>query len=478
MAGAGAVLDLLRQQFDLHRLVPLDHRAADRVARRRAVRQVVDQVEEDLLEDRAQRADAGLLRAGALRDGAQRLRREVELRLLEAEDPLELAHEGVLRLDQDADEVVLAQRIKDADHRQPADELGDHPELDQVLALDLAQEVLGLLLVVRAAGRVVPDAALADAAADDLLELREGAAHDEEDVGGVDLEVVLLGVLAAALRRDVGDGPLEDLEQPLLDPFARDVARDRDVLGRARDLVDLVDVGDAALGELEIVVGGLHDAQDDVLDVLADVARLGERGGVADREGDLQHLGEAARQQRLARAGRPDQQDVALLELDVLLRLGMEQALVVVVDGDGEDALRLVLADDVLVEEVLDLRRRRDRAELLRRRLRLLLLLPRLQLLEEERVAQLDALVADVDARRAGDEAQHLAPVLLAEGAALDVTVAADARHRPGLLASRAAAAHAARRVTSSSGPVRGPAGRPARSPRRRGRTPSLHSPT
>jgi hypothetical protein len=47
---------------------------------------------------------------------------------------------------------------------------------------------------------------------------------------GVDLDVLLLGVLAAALRRDVGDRALEHLEQGLLHALAGDVAGDGDVL--------------------------------------------------------------------------------------------------------------------------------------------------------------------------------------------------------------------------------------------------------
>src|SRR5262249_57265350 len=76
---------------------------------------------------------------------------------------------------------------------------------------------------------------------DDLVELGEGAAADEEDVGGVDRQELLVGVLAPALRRHAGGGPLEDLQQRLLHAFAGDVARDRRVVGFARDLVDLVD---------------------------------------------------------------------------------------------------------------------------------------------------------------------------------------------------------------------------------------------
>ena len=77
---------------------------------------------------------------------------------------------------------------------------------------------------------------------------------------------------------------LEDLQQRLLDALAGDVARDRRVVGLARDLVDLVDVDDPGLGLLDVVVGGLDQLQQDVLDVLADVAGLGQRRGVGDRE--------------------------------------------------------------------------------------------------------------------------------------------------------------------------------------------------
>ena len=124
-------------------------------------------------------------------------------------------------------------------------------------------------------------------------------------------------VLAPALRRHRGDRPLEDLQQRLLHALARDVARDRRVVRLARDLVDLVDVDDPGLGLLDVEVGGLDQLQEDVLDVLADVAGLGERGRVGDRERDVEDARERLREQRLAAAGRAEQEDVRLLQLDV-----------------------------------------------------------------------------------------------------------------------------------------------------------------
>ena len=111
--------------------------------------------------------------------------------------------------------------------------------------------------------------------------------------------------------------PLEDLQQRLLDALAGDVARDRRVVGLARDLVDLVDVDDPRLGLLDVVVGGLDQLQEDVLDVLADVAGLGQRRRVGDRERDVEDPRERLGEQRLAAAGRAEQQDVRLLQLDL-----------------------------------------------------------------------------------------------------------------------------------------------------------------
>ena len=205
---------------------------------------------------------------------------------------------------------------------------------------------------------------LADAPLDLLVEADEGAAADEQDVGGVDLEELLVRVLAAALRRHVGDRAFEDLQQRLLDALARDVAGDRGVLVLAADLVDFVDVDDALLALLDVAAGRLQQLEDDVLDVLADVAGLGQRRRVDDGEGDGQQLGQRLREQRLAGAGRADQQDVRLGQLDVVAaaRLLLDlDPLVVVVDRDRELLLGLFLADDVLVEELLDFLRDRQR---------------------------------------------------------------------------------------------------------------------
>jgi hypothetical protein len=84
-------------------------------------------------------------------------------------------------------------------------------------------------------------------------------------------------------------------------------------------------------------------------------------------------------------------------------------ALVVVVDGDRERALGVVLADHVLVEDVVDLARLRQVLEMSNAR-------RGDELLVDDLVAEIDALVADVDAG-AGDQLLDLALGLAAEAA-------------------------------------------------------------
>jgi hypothetical protein len=80
----------------------------------------------------------------------------------------------------------------------------------------------------------------------------------------------------------------------------------------------------------------------------------------------------------------------------------------VVVDGDRKRSLGCVLADHVLVEDLADLARLRQVLQLEDRR--------RGQLLVDDLVTEIDALVADVDAR-ASDQLLDLALRLAAEAA-------------------------------------------------------------
>src|SRR5829696_3654514 len=401
--GGAVRVDEQRARLAVDDLGP-DHHLLDRIE----ARQIVHGFEQDAFHDRAQAASAGLSLDRLPGDERQRLVLEGQVDALHLEQALVLLDERVLRLLEDALQRHLVEILERRDHRQAADELGDEAEFQEVFGLDEAEHLAGAAVVRRRDRGTEADRGALAAGRDDALQAGKGAAADEQDVRRVDLQELLLRVLAAALRRHRGDRPLHDLEQRLLHALARHVAGDRGVVGLPRDLVDLVDVDDAALGPLDVVVGGLEQLEDDVLDVLADIARLGQRRRVGHRERHVEDAGERLGQERLARARRSDQQDVRLRELDVVVLRRMREALVVVVDRDREHLFGMVLADDVVVEDAADLLRRRHPVAGLHER--------GFRLLADDVHAQLDAFIAD-EHRRTGDELADLVLALAAERA-------------------------------------------------------------
>jgi len=124
---------------------------------------------------------------------------------------------------------------------------GDHAVPLEVFGGDLGPARLRLRCSrswARSSPRPKPIILRPQSLADDLLETDEGAAANEEDVGGVDLEYVLLRVLSPPLRRHVGDGPPSSLSKACCTPVARHVAGDRRrFLAGLADLVISFDVG-------------------------------------------------------------------------------------------------------------------------------------------------------------------------------------------------------------------------------------------
>src|SRR5690606_7208275 len=116
---------------------------------------------------------------------------------------------------QDVDESLFAQLLERGDDGKTTDELRDQTELQEIFRLHLSEQLtkLEVALALHVSAKAEPR--LAEAARDDLVETDKRTTTDEEDVAGVDLEEILLRVLAAALGRNVRDGYFDDLEQGL-----------------------------------------------------------------------------------------------------------------------------------------------------------------------------------------------------------------------------------------------------------------------
>src|ERR1700761_4925078 len=328
-------------------------------------RHVVHQVQHQLLQDHAQaaRAHLALQRVTSNRPGS--LVGPGNLHALILEQLGVLLQNRIPRARQDVDQGSLVQLVQDAKHWQTADELRDEPVLQQILRFRLAEHLRVALrtnrgylgsIQVSVGDRLEAERLLADAAGDDLLETDKRATADKEDVRRVNNRELLVRVLASALRRDIRNCAFEQLQQRLLHTLARNVTGDGGVFVLAADLVNLVNVDDAALGACHITVGGLQQLQNNVLDVLTDVAGFGQRRCVDDRKRNVQHLRQRLRHQRLTGTRRTHEQDVRLREFHIGGPRAVHlDALVGVVDRNRQLLLRGVLTDDVLVQKRLDL---------------------------------------------------------------------------------------------------------------------------
>ncbi len=190
-----------------------------------------------------------------------------------------------------------------------------------------------------------------------LFDAVKCASANKQNVAGVDVDIVLVGVLSASLWRHVDHCALEQFEQALLHTLAAYIACDWWVVGFAGNFVYLVDKHNAAFGLGYIVIGHLQQTRKNAFNVLAYIAGLGKYGGVDNGEWHIEQAGYGAGKQCFARAGWANHDDVRLFNFNIIVLFavcGLGQSLVVVVNGYAHKAFGVVLPYDVLVEVCLD----------------------------------------------------------------------------------------------------------------------------
>ena len=287
-------------------------------------------------------------------DLAEGFRLEFEVDAVGLHELLVLSDQGVLGLGQDSYQCFFVELVEGDEDGESADKFRGQAEFDEVLRCEVTELFREGLLCFDIEGRAEAEGILGGFFGEESLDPGKSTAADEQNIARIELDALLVGVLAAALRRHGRHSALEDLEEGLLDAFARHISCEGRVLAFAGDLVDLVDVDDAAFSFLDVVVGCFEQTHEDVFDVFADVAGFGQCRCVGDRKRNAEGFGQRLDEVSLARAGRTDHQNIALLKFDIRISQTVD-SLVVVVNGHGDRFFGTILADDVLVEELDDL---------------------------------------------------------------------------------------------------------------------------
>ena len=363
----------------------------------------------DLLQNGPQAAGSNFPGHRPVGHGLQGLGGKLQFHLVIGQQSLILLHQGVLGLGQNTHHLVPVQRLQGGDHRHTAHQLRDDTVLQQVLGLELCHHLAHIALLLALNLGPKAQRALIQPVLDDLVDAVEGAAADKEDIVGVNLDKFLMGVLPSALGGHIGYRALQNLQQRLLHALAGHVPGNGRVFALPGNFIHLVDIDNPPLRQLDVVVGGLDQAQEDILHVITHIARLGKGRGVGDGKGHPQHPG-----QGFSAAGGPHQKNVALLQLHIL-RPAEIDALIVVVHRHGQGHLGLLLTNNILVQHGVDFLGGGDRVwNLPHKRLAVLLL----EAIHSHGLhAKAHTLVTDINAR-ARDHPLHLVLVLAAEGTA------------------------------------------------------------
>src|SRR5699024_8064251 len=138
-------------------------------------------------------------------------------------------------------------------------------------------------------------------------------------ISGIELNELLVRMLAAALRWNGGNRSFQDFQQCLLYTFARDVTRYGRIVGLAGNLIYFINVDDSAACTLHVKISCLKQLKQNVFDIFTDITSLSQRSRISNRERYIQHPREGLREVCLAGTSWTKHQDIGLGNLNFLI---------------------------------------------------------------------------------------------------------------------------------------------------------------
>ena len=99
------------------------------------------------------------------------------------------------------------------------------------------------------------------------------------------VDELLIGVLATACRRYIDNGPLKQLEQPLLHTLSTYIASNGGIITFARDFVYLINEYDPTLCCFFVVVARLQKTSEDTFNIFPYITGFGKYGSICNGKG-------------------------------------------------------------------------------------------------------------------------------------------------------------------------------------------------
>ena len=122
-------------------------------------------------------------------------------------------------------------------------------------------------------------------------------------------------MFSASLRRNIGKGALDNLQEGLLYAFSGNIPGNGRAVGLPGYLIYFIDIDDTTTGKLHVVICRLEEIEDDVFHILSNISCFCKCGGICNGKRHVQYLGQGLGEKGLAAPGGTDEHDIALLQL-------------------------------------------------------------------------------------------------------------------------------------------------------------------
>ena len=196
--------------------------------------------------------------------------------------------QGISWLFQDANQVINRQLLKSCKDRQASNQLRDNTEFLNIFCDDFLH--VRAIFINRLVILTKTDNLFTQTLFDDFFNTIKGTTHDEEDIFRINLNHLLLRMLASTLRWHTCNCSLDNLKKGLLHPFTRNITCDRNVLAFLGNLVNFIHIDNPTLCALNVKVSSLQEFEEDVFHILTHITSLSKSCCIRNRKRHIQAL--------------------------------------------------------------------------------------------------------------------------------------------------------------------------------------------
>ena len=166
-------------------------------------------------------------------------------------------------------------------------------------------------------------------------------------------------MLTTTLWWNIYNRTFQQLQQTLLNTFTTNITSYRRIVSLTGNLINLINKDNASFGFSHIIISNLQQTCQQAFNVFAYITGFRQYRSINNRKRHFQQFGNRTSQQRLSSTSATYHDDIGFFNLHIILSWLLQQTFVVVIHGNRQITLGIVLANHILVKELFNLNRLR-----------------------------------------------------------------------------------------------------------------------